>query len=234
MTDRLPDIPGGWIDETVLLGDVRLNLTQPADPDVMLDDPLVRERFDRDGIMPYWAYLWPAAQKMAELLLTQISLPTMPTLELGAGLGLVGLAALARGMPVTFSDCDEISLVVAMENARQNGFTEVAARHLDWNKPWVEEFPIIIGCDLLFEEINHEPILRLLDKMLAEDGICWLGEPGRQAAQRFPQRATESGLHVIILDEQIHRLPRFAPGEFQVIQITKSEHESGFDFSAEP
>ena len=38
-----------------------ISVVRPADPDRLLDDPLVRQWNQRDDYMPYWAYLWPGA-----------------------------------------------------------------------------------------------------------------------------------------------------------------------------
>ena len=43
-----------------------IKLVRPADPDQLLDDPLVIDWNRHDDYMPYWAYLWPAAYLLAE------------------------------------------------------------------------------------------------------------------------------------------------------------------------
>lgn len=43
-----------------------ISVVRPADPDRLLDDPLVRQWNQRDDYMPYWAYLWPGALFLAE------------------------------------------------------------------------------------------------------------------------------------------------------------------------
>ena len=52
--------------ERVVVGGRSYDLLVPADPDGLLDDPRVAERFESDEYMPYWATLWPAAFGLAE------------------------------------------------------------------------------------------------------------------------------------------------------------------------
>ena len=48
------------------LAERTIKLVRPADPDLLLDDPLVIDWNRHDDYMPYWAYLWPAAYLLAE------------------------------------------------------------------------------------------------------------------------------------------------------------------------
>ena len=107
-------------------------------------------------------------------------------LEIGAGIALTGLAALARGLSVTFSDYDQQAIDLALFNARQNGLEQHAeGLLLDWRHPIDRQFPVIFGCDVIYEKQNHRPILGLLQKMLAQDGQCWITDPGRHQADAF-------------------------------------------------
>ena len=94
-----------------------IKLVRPADPDQLLDDPLVADWNRHDDYMPYWAYLWPAAYLLAEAVarepwraLLDRSHPA-EALEIGCGLGLAGLVAVARGLRVQFTDYDPAPLI---------------------------------------------------------------------------------------------------------------------------
>jgi hypothetical protein len=107
-------------------------------------------------------------------------------LEIGAGIALTGLAALARGFSVTFSDYDQRAIELALFNARQNHLERHAdGLLLDWRQPIDRQYPLIFGCDVIYERQNHLPILGLLEKMLAQDGECWITDPGRHHADAF-------------------------------------------------
>ena len=67
------------------------------------------------------------------------------------------LAALARGHHVTLTDYEAKSVVVARHNARLNEFQQFEAFELDWRSPPAVTYPVILGCDLLYEKRNFVP-----------------------------------------------------------------------------
>lgn len=188
---ELPVLPGGWTTRTFTVAGRNFSLTIPATPDALLDEPEVQAAHDRDGYMPYWSYLWPTSLEMAKALLETTWPPGLPTLEIGAGLGLAGLAGLAAGLEVTFSDYDQQSVRLALSNARDNGYPQASGIRLDWRTPPRMQFPLILGCDVIYELQNHAPILNLLEVMLTADGAAWMADPGRHQADAFLQAARE-------------------------------------------
>lgn len=198
---------GGWVSSETDVDGHRWKLTVPGNPDALLDDDSVVAASQTDDRMPYWAYVWPAALPMAKAVLRADWPIPSRVLELGCGTGLVGLAALQRGHHVTFTDYEPLSVAVAKHNAEQNGFTQLEARTLDWRDPPEEQFPVIIGCDLLYQENHFEPILQLLHRMLPQHGLCWLGDGGRSVARRFWNLASEQGFDVEVLDADGELLP---------------------------
>lgn len=194
LNDGLPDIPGGWTLREYLLAGRAFRVTQPAAPDDFLDDPDVLAANRRDDYMPYWSYLWPASLEMATAILETRWPAEGDALDLGSGIGLTGLAGLAAGLQVTFSDYDDQSLKLAMFNARQNGLSERAeALQLDWRRPTGRKFPLIFGCEVIYERQNHAPILKTLDTLLAAGGECWIADPGRHQADAFFPEAAKHG-----------------------------------------
>lgn len=136
--------------------------------------------------MPYWSYLWPTSLETAVAVFQHDWPAGTAALEIGAGLALAGLAALARGLRVTFSDYDRQAIELALFNARANQLgTNAEGLCLDWRQPIDRQFPVIIGCDLIYERRNHLPILGLLEKMLARGGQAWISDPGRHQAAEF-------------------------------------------------
>lgn len=183
---ELAEIPGGWATRDFSLAGTTLKITLPASPDAFLDDPDVLAANRRDDYMPYWSYLWPTSLETAVAVLSRDWPSGVEALEIGAGIALTGQAALARGMRVAFSDYDRKALDLAMHNARQNALDDRAeALFLDWRAPIERKFPVIFGCDVIYEKQNHLPILGLLEKMLAPDGEAWITDPGRHQADAF-------------------------------------------------
>lgn len=182
----LPEIPGGWMSRDFQLAGTTLNVTLPACPDAFLDDPEVLAANRRDDYMPYWSYLWPTSLETAVAVLQQDWPAGTEALEIGAGIALTGLAALSRGLRVAFSDYDRQALSLAMHNAQRNGLADAAEElFLDWRQPIDRKFPLILGCDVIYEKQNHLPILGLLENMLARDGEAWITDPGRHQANSF-------------------------------------------------
>jgi predicted nicotinamide N-methyase len=183
---ELPAIPGGWTLRDFTLAGRTLHVTLPAAPDAFLDDPEVLAANRRDDYMPYWSYLWPTSLETAVAVLKHDWAEGTEALEIGAGIALTGLAALSRGLRVAFSDYDRQALALAMHNARQNGLEASAEElFLDWRQPIDRRFPMIFGCDVIYERQNHLPILGLLEAMLAPDGEAWITDPGRHQADDF-------------------------------------------------
>ncbi|MBS0261502.1 MAG: methyltransferase [Planctomycetes bacterium] len=184
--DVLPEIPGGWTTRDFLLAGTSLRVTLPASPDAFLDDPRVLAANRRDDYMPYWSYLWPTSLETAVAVLQQDWAPETEALEIGAGIALTGQAALKRGLKVSFSDYDPQAIDLALYNARENGTLDRAeGLLLDWRQPIDRRYPVIFGCDVIYERPNHRPILGLLEKMLAPAGVAWITDPGRHQADAF-------------------------------------------------
>jgi predicted nicotinamide N-methyase len=189
-------LAGGWQTGEVAVGKWTCRLTIPAIPDALLDDPESVAANVSDDRMPYWAFVWPAALPMAAAVQQSGWQTSLRVLELGCGTGLVGLAALAAGLHVTFTDYEPRAVQLARHNAILNGYSQFAARVLDWRNPESEQFPVILGCDLLYQESAFEPLLNLLEQMLAPGGECWLGDGGRSSAVKFWYLARERGYGV--------------------------------------
>ncbi|MFN0051752.1 MAG: class I SAM-dependent methyltransferase [Planctomycetales bacterium] len=183
---QLASIPGGWTQREFHLAGRVLQVTLPAAPDAFLDDPEVLAANRRDDYMPYWSYLWPTSLETAVAVLRHPWPEGTNALEIGAGIALTGLAALACGVRVAFSDYDRRALDLALFNARANGFESRAeGLYLDWRQPIERRFPVIFGCDVIYEKQNHQPILRLLQQMLDQEGQAWFTDPGRHQADGF-------------------------------------------------
>jgi predicted nicotinamide N-methyase len=230
----LPTIPGGWTSRRIDVGWRQLEITLPAQPDEFLDDPAVLEANRRDDYMPYWSYLWPSSVAMARWL-PHADLPAgTRALELGSGIGVTGLAGVALGWEVTFSDYDDQALRLCRHNAERNGFTGIRTQHLDWRAPLPEQFPIIFGCEVTYEAASHEPLLRLIRQMLSPVGCCWLGDPGRSQGPAFVALARECGFAVVVRDADNRVQASPLRGEFQVFELKSEQnaqtHDDAVDF----
>ena len=176
-------------------------VVRPGDPDRLLDDPLVRDWNRRDDYMPYWAYLWPGALLLAEVVAREPwpalgRARPLQALEIGCGVGLAGLAALGRGLHVCFTDYDLAPLHFVKQSARENGFdpSTFTTRLLDWREVPDETYPLILGSDVLYERRMVPLVANLLARMLAPGGTGLISCPGRTSAESFPAALASHGL----------------------------------------
>jgi predicted nicotinamide N-methyase len=192
---------GELIRETVLIGDRVFEIERPANPDALFDHPWVRSAYAADGYTPYWATLWPSSRMLAKAILREPwkahSRP-LRVLEVGCGVGLAGIACLACGLEVVFTDVDATALEFAATNARRNGFTAgFATRLLDLRCPPEDaKYPVVIAADLMYEERLVDPLVELLAKVLAPGGVCLVADPDRPAARLFRWKVEEAGYSV--------------------------------------
>jgi SAM-dependent methyltransferase len=216
---ELPNVPGGWAERDWTIAGYTIRVILPAVPDAFLDDQEVHAAFDRDEYMPYWAYVWPASLKMVATILRSEWTPETDVLELGAGIGLAGMAGLAKGLNVTFSDYESKAVDLALLNARRAGFTKAQGLVLDWRDPPARQFPLLWGCELLYEDRNHEPLLELSRRMLAPNGCAWFVDGGRAKAERFCRMIPDYGFRYQIFDEELRPLSAPRVGQYQLIEV---------------
>jgi predicted nicotinamide N-methyase len=170
-------------------------IERPAESDRLLDHPAIETACEADGYMPYWADLWPAARMLAKAVLREPWPPGAHALEVGCGLGLPGIAALAVGLRVTFSDYDATALRVATDNARLNGFRDFDTLPMDWRyPPEGMRVPVVLGSDLIYEMRNVAPLVALIQHVLQPDGVCLLTDQDRVPSHVLRQTLTEAGM----------------------------------------
>ena len=204
--------------ERVIIDQFQFDVERPADSYALLDDPVVREAHDRDDYMPYWADLWPASRMLAKAVAKEhwSAYPRtgdkLEALELGCGLGVPGLTALACGLRVTFSDYDVTAIRFAANNARRNKLYDFKAVPLDWRYPPADlKVPVILGADLTYETRNIDPLVKLIRKVLIPGGICLLTDQDRTPAPLLREALGYAGLRY---EQQVARAGE--PGGYRI------------------
>jgi len=181
-----------------------LQVAAMKDAAELLDEPDFGKRFIENDIAPYGVELWPAAIMLAEYLIRHnqaiaSSVGTRPVtaIELGCGLGLVAIVAAKIGWRVTASDYESTALAFAGYNARLNAAAVAEWMTLDWHNPPADRrFDVVLGADILYQLVDHGPILRCINRMLAPGGTALIADPNRGVADRFAQTAGEAGFTV--------------------------------------
>ena len=136
----------------------------------------------------YWHMLWPAAIGLAEHLVKMGpgQLAGKRVLELGCGLGLVGIIAARQGADVTLSDIDDDALETTRKNLALNDAAHVKTEVIDWRSPPpLEPYRYVIGSDLIFDSRILEPLLRTVDALLDTDGEIIFADPIRTPFTAF-------------------------------------------------
>ncbi|MCP4548262.1 MAG: methyltransferase [bacterium] len=156
-----------------------LRLHTPPSVDVLLDCMDINAPGAEDRI-PYWAEIWPSALGLSNWLLTgRMPLRTGSVLEIGAGLGLIGLVTLKLGWDTTITDFDETACRWARRNLVENGFRPTRVHTLDWREPPTARFDTIIAGDILYERVFAESLIDFFAAALRPGGRIIIGEPCR-------------------------------------------------------
>jgi predicted nicotinamide N-methyase len=187
--------------ERVIIDRFEFQVERPTDSYSLLDDPVVLEAHERDEYMPYWADLWPAARMLAKAVAREdwSKYPNigdkLEALELGCGLGVPGLTALACGLRVTFTDYDLTAVQFAAANARRNKLFDFKTMPLDWRSPPNDlKVPVILGADLTYETRNIDPLVKLIRQVLLPGGVCLLTDQDRTPASLLREQLGYAGL----------------------------------------
>jgi len=132
-------------------------------------DPFIDPE-DVFNAFPLWTKVWEASLVLANRLAALPPRSDLRWLELGAGLGVVGVVAAAFQHDITITEYDSHALDFIHANARLNNAKPSGIRRLDWLQPDLDtRFDRIIGSELIYNEA-HFPTLRDLFRSLLEPG----------------------------------------------------------------
>lgn len=134
---------------------------------------------------PYWAFAWAGGQALARYILDHPDLVRgKRVLDIGAGSGLVGLAAVRAGAAsVVSADIDAFACAAIRLNAAANN-CEIAVTQDDLIGV-TDIWDVILVGDLFYERPLAE---RLLEWLTPLDTLALLGDPGRNY---FPKTDVE-------------------------------------------
>jgi predicted nicotinamide N-methyase len=162
---------------------------------VSADDLIDEEDFDRDERLPYWAELWPSAVALARHLCNR-GLRRKRAIELGCGVGLPTILALAQGAEVLATDHYEAALDFTAHNARANLGLEPEVSLLDWREPDMESigaFDLVLAADVLYERKNAAALADLVPQLLVPGGEAIFADPRRDEAPVFLEAMERHG-----------------------------------------
>lgn len=176
----------------------RLGLWLPERPDDLLEALTEEEFRANDERMPYFASLWPAGEALARAVLDGPDLEGLSVLDLGCGLGPVGLAAARKGGAVTYLDWEPRALEVVAAAARAQGLPEGVRLAGDWRRPPpFGPFDRILAADVLYEARNVPAVAGFLASHLRPEGEAWVADTGRPQAALFPEAMAAAGIRLL-------------------------------------
>lgn len=155
---------------------------------------VLKESSRPDEHTPYWAEIWPSALALAQFLRREVDLAGKTVLELGCGLGVVGIVAHRCGAEVLLSDLEDDALRLAELNWILNFGELPAITRLDWRNPTLHrQFDALLAADVAYEKRLFWPLLDTFGRLLAPGGEIWLSEPNRPVAGEFFEMLKKEG-----------------------------------------
>lgn len=138
---------------------------------------------------PLWAKIWEASWVLAEYMTKQPANNQECILELGSGVGVVGIVASSFGHQITMTEYNEHALNFAAANAGLNQCSGLKIQRLDWHKPDVDRsYDWIIGSEILYHERDVDPLLKLFGAYLKPGGRITLSMSVRKDGMRMMEK----------------------------------------------
>jgi len=135
---------------------------------------------------PFWAKLWEASSLLASFIGKQPVNPHCHMLEIGAGIGTLGIYAALCGHKITITDINEDALLFARANALLNGLTDLDIRKLDWSDPGETTlYDVIVGSEVVYDRRSYPLLVNFLRRVLAPDGVIFLAKNADLPAPTF-------------------------------------------------
>lgn len=176
---------------------------------------------------------WTSGLVLASLV-AHCSLRGVRVLEVGCGLGLVGLAAATAGGEVTVTDRSTYALAFTAVNAEDNGLAVETVR-CEWSDPTplrpLGPWDLVLGSDVIYEERSAYHLHILLDRVVAADGEVWQADPGRAPAGDFVAAAAAQWRHSrrsCGYGVCLHRLVRISGTERDAMAVAPPSSRSPF------
>ncbi|WP_132805696.1 class I SAM-dependent methyltransferase [Tepidamorphus gemmatus] len=223
MTAR-PVAPDGMARRSFVLDNTAL-LPVPLCPEILLhvaDEALAlwqrtEQELDEIGLpAPFWAFAWAGGQALARHVLDhRDTVAGRHVLDLGAGSGLVGIAAMRAGAAsVTAIDPDPWAIAAIGLNAAANG-VNVTAVEGDGLDGEASGFDVVLIGDLFYEQPLAERLLAFVERAHRGGAAILIGDPGRSYLPRHRLvRLAEYSVPTTraLEDSEIKRTAVWSPG----------------------
>lgn len=120
---------------------------------------------------PLWAKIWEASIILADHLAGIPPDPRKRMLEIGCGLGVVGVIASHFGHRVTVTEYNPDALNFAQANAQRNNRSDMEFSRLDWKAPRLDDrFDYLVGSEVVYKEEDYHPLRNIFANTLRPGG----------------------------------------------------------------
>lgn len=167
---------------------------EPTNLDALLDS-----RAATNGVAPYGAVAWPAGIAIARALLDE-DLAGHALVDVGAGTGLVSIAAALAGARVHALDIDPLSEVLIARAASRAGVTVRFSRFDLLTRDALPPADVVVVADVLYEPVLAGAVARRVSEALARGSRVIVGDPGRAGRAAFISLLTELGRAPVFVD----------------------------------
>ena len=128
----------------------------------------------------------PNPSQLADFLAGMPASPAKRFIEIGAGVGLVSIAAASFGHSITLTDANVDALQFARANALINGCPNLPVMELDWNHPQFNSgVDYIVASEVTYRKEDWQPLLTLFKKGLKPGGEVILAGEFKRTGRNF-------------------------------------------------
>ncbi len=165
---------------------------------------------------PYWAHLWTGSRVLARLAATQLDCRGKRVVDIGCGLGLVGIAAAQRGASSVLFDYVGDGAAFAKANIDHNTCNAVALQADLRHPPFRSDFDYCFAADVTYDVGLQESLAAFMANHLAPAGRAWCVESVRTFDEGFHNACRNHGLQT-----QIRTVQEPEDGRQLTVRITE-------------
>jgi 2-polyprenyl-3-methyl-5-hydroxy-6-metoxy-1,4-benzoquinol methylase len=146
--------------------------------------------------------VWPSSRILAATV-CMLELDAKRVLEIGCGLALSSIVLHKMGVDITASDYHPLAKEFLDNNIRRNKLFPIKFQTGNWEarNPFLGEFDLIIGSDVLYEPAHSETVSQFIDCHSNVDVDVLIVDPGRGNRASFTRKMLALGYS--------HRFERF-------------------------